>query len=389
MDFLSVLGQQGPPQKGLALMADPIYKYVAFTVPAKKGEITERDLIDTPWVQRLRRVAQLQSARWVFPSAEHSRFQHMVGVMNLASAFARRLYPGLRQHVPGTPSFPLVEATLRVAGLLHDVGHGPFSHFFDEHYLHHLDLNHELVGQRIITEALGDLIVQIRRAPSGPLEKDETLNPQLIAWLINKRKKRSLPGLPKWVSVLAPVFQGIYTPDNLDYVMRDAYMTGVSADPLDTTRLLHHTYVSEKGLTLNQSGVSALMRFINMKLYLYANVYFHRSVRALDLMLADVFEPTLKRVFPGHPLNPLTNYLAFSDWKLLEEVREWHISPDPEKRRLGETWNHVLNRKITYKMAHEETFSIREPDNPALKLYGDKQVFEETLRGFLSGEQTV
>ena len=377
------LGSSGPPEKGLALVADPLYKYIPFTIPKTRGETTERELMDTPWVQRLRGVGQLQSAKWVYPSAEHSRFQHVLGAMHMASAFARRLYPGLKQHVRGAPSFPLVEETLRVAGLLHDVGHGPFSHFFDEHYLEAFGLNHELVGQRIITGPMAEKILALRRAPSGPFHDDERVNPQHVAWLINKRKKKALARAPRWLTVLAPVFQGIYTPDNLDYVMRDAYMTGVSADPLDTTRLLHHTFVSAKGLTLNRPGVSALMRFINMKLYLYANVYFHRTVRAIDLMLADVFEETVKILHPHNPVDPIENYLCLTDAFLLENVRDWHHSNDPAKHRLGLVWADILGRHVRYKMAHEETFSLREPDNKVLALYRNPKGFEENLRRHL------
>src|SRR6201988_1918804 len=116
---------------GPALIADPIHRYIQFTVPEKKGEVTEKDLIDSPWVQRLRYIAQLQSARWVFPGAEHSRFQHSLGAMHVAGRFARQLYPSLRAIEPACPSLPYVEAVLRMAALLHDIGHGPFGHFFD------------------------------------------------------------------------------------------------------------------------------------------------------------------------------------------------------------------------------------------------------------------
>ena len=71
--------------RGRGLIADPIHRYLLYTRPdGIPGEATEQDLIDTPWVQRLRRIPQLQSARWVFPAAEHSRFQHSLGVMQLA-----------------------------------------------------------------------------------------------------------------------------------------------------------------------------------------------------------------------------------------------------------------------------------------------------------------
>src|SRR5438445_13707684 len=109
--------------QGRGLIADPIHQYILYTRPgAIPGEATEQDLIDTPWVQRLRRIPQLQSARWVFPAAEHSRFQHSLGVMHLSGRLAQQLYPSLKAVFPETPSLPPIEERLRVAGLLHDGG---------------------------------------------------------------------------------------------------------------------------------------------------------------------------------------------------------------------------------------------------------------------------
>jgi len=82
---------------GLALIADPIHQYILFTVPEGKSaaEMTEQTIIDSPWMQRLRRIYQLQSARWVYPAAEHSRFQHSLGTMHMAGEFAKSIYPSL------------------------------------------------------------------------------------------------------------------------------------------------------------------------------------------------------------------------------------------------------------------------------------------------------
>jgi hypothetical protein len=86
---------------GTALLGDPVHGYISFTTPRPSvAERTEKDLIDTAWMQRLRQIYQLQSARWVYPSAEHSRFQHSLGAMHLAGRFARHLYPSLRAAVP-------------------------------------------------------------------------------------------------------------------------------------------------------------------------------------------------------------------------------------------------------------------------------------------------
>ncbi|MBI4270833.1 MAG: HD domain-containing protein, partial [Candidatus Rokubacteria bacterium] len=192
--------------QGRGLIADPIHRYILYTRPGGiPGEATEQDLIDTSWVQRLRRVPQLQSARWVFPAAEHSRFQHSLGAMHLAGRFAQQLYPSLRAIFPDAPSPVLLEELLRMAGLLHDVGHGPFGHFFDDNFLVDFDLTHELVGQRIIREELADTLRNLRRSPSGAFGASEAIDPEWICYLMGKTYTQPLESHPKWLPFLKPL----------------------------------------------------------------------------------------------------------------------------------------------------------------------------------------
>ncbi|BFU93787.1 MAG: conserved protein of unknown function [Nitrospira sp.] len=347
--------QSNAPYDGSALIADPIHKYVSFTVPyaqSDQRERTEKDLIDSPWVQRLRYIYQLQSARWVYPSAEHTRFVHSLGTMHVAGQFARHLYPFLKKVAPDVPSAHYVESFLRVTALAHDIGHGPFCHFFDDNFLHSFNASHERLGQIIIREHLGPIIRKIRRSPSGPFLKGEELDPDQIAHVILKEKSKDNSRLPRWLNLLQPVIGGSYTADNLDYVLRDSYMCGVAVGPVDLTRLIHYTIITDKGFTIHKTGLPALQMFLNTRMYLYSNVYFHRTTRAIDIHLRDIFGDTMKLIFPHDPRKKMDDYLTLTDWSLLEQARSWRTSRQSEERRLGEEWARILDRNVKWKMAY-------------------------------------
>ena len=278
------------PFAAVNLISDPIHRYVELNSASAAAEaraaglhaedVAEDDLLDTAWVQRLRRISQLQSARWVFPTAEHSRFTHGLGVMHEAGLLGPLAVPqpggSLAALAPGEsiPSEGLVVETLRVAGLLHDVGHGPFAHFFDERFLSSFPapadprrpgaktLSHEDLSQLVIERELGPLIRGLRRAPGAVAERDrfadgEAIEPRWVSFLVSKPPLADA-SMPGWVRVLQPLLSGVFTVDNLDYVRRDAYLTGVSMGPVDAERLRRYTFVSERGLTLYESGIGAL-----------------------------------------------------------------------------------------------------------------------------------
>ena len=348
--------------QGRGLIADPIHQYILYTRPdGAPGEATEPDLIDSAWMQRLRRVPQLQSARWVFPAAEHSRFQHSLGAMHLAGRFAQQLHASLRAEFSDAPSAPLFEELLRMAGLLHDVGHGPFGHFFDDNFLADFDLTHEKVGQRIIREELGELIRGLRRSPSGPFESGERIDPEWICYLMGKSYTFPTAEHPRWLAHLKPLLSGIYTADNMDYVLRDSYMCGVAVGPIDIERIMYYSFFSEKGLTLDRGGIQAFIMFLNARFYLYTNVYYHRTTRGIDLHLKEIFRDTMRLIFP-HDLNKeLQPYLNMTEWTLLEEVARWEHSEDGERRDLGREWRQILERRLKWRMSHEVVLDLFEP----------------------------
>lgn len=338
------------------LSSDPIYRYLRITkggAGGVPGGASEQDLVDAAWLQRLRRIHQLQSAWWVFATAEHSRFQHALGAMHLAGEWARHLYASLKVACPDVPSPALVEETMRMAGLLHDVGHGPFGHFFDENYLDAWNIDHEVIGRRLITGPLGGLIESIAASPGADFERGERIEPRWVAYLISSSELEGFQP-PAWLAALRPAMVGAFSADNMDYVPRDSYICGVSVGPVDVQRILHYSFVSERGLTLHSHAAEALYMFLNARLYLYHQVYFHRTVRRIDLQLREVFRPTLDVLLGGNPLDRLDRYLGLTEWSLLSDVHRWALGEgDGHERELGRAWEDVVARKLRWRLVYQ------------------------------------
>ncbi len=386
------------PFAAVNLISDPNHGYIELTkrlTPPESAaaglpdeDVAEEDLLDTAWLQRLRRISQLQSARWVFPTAEHSRFTHGLGVMHEAGLWARSLYPSLVATLVAdpdgapVPSEGLVTETLRMAGLLHDVGHGPFAHFFDDHVLADFEapadprrsgpkrLTHEDMSARIIEE-LGPVLRALRRAPGGVAERDafadgESIDPAWVAFLIAKPALAD-PFMPRWVRWLAPLLSGVFTVDNLDYVRRDAYLTGVTTGPVDVERLRRYTFVGSGGLTLFEPGLGALEMFLSARRFMYQQVYFHRTVRAIDLDLAEVFGPSVRAIFgDGSPADRLAAYADLDEYALLHQAARWArgvdvVEPGSPPRAgdgqvtagVASAWRAILLRQPTWRSEAE------------------------------------
>ena len=231
------------PFAAVNLISDPIHGYIELTkrlAPGRVGaaglpdeDVAEEDLLDTAWLQRLRRISQLQSARWVFPTAEHSRFTHGLGVMHEAGLWARSLYPSLRVapwRRPATtaPSRPrgwssrpcawpgcsTTSATDRSPTSSTTTSWPAFEAPADPRRPGAKRLTHEDLSARIIEDELGPLLRGLRRAPGAVAERDafadgETIDPAWVAFLIAKPALAD-PAMPRWVRWLAPLLSGVF-----------------------------------------------------------------------------------------------------------------------------------------------------------------------------------
>ncbi len=240
-----------------AEIRDPVHGYVY------ANEI-ERAIIDSSVFQRLRKIRQLAGCHLVYPGGQHTRFEHSIGAMKLADTVADVLSTRNQNLLS---SFECQK--LRIAALLHDIGHGPFSHVFEEVMAEKGDFTHEQMTQKIILQTeIGDILSRYG------ISKRE-ISDLSVGNYSNKKMKFENDILTGGLSV-----------DIMDYLLRDSYFTGVEYGKVDVKRIINSFEISEqRSLAIGQAALFAFEALMIARYEMFRAVYFHRTVRAAELMI--------------------------------------------------------------------------------------------------------
>jgi HD superfamily phosphohydrolase len=294
---------------------DPIHHFIEL-------EDAEAALLDAAPVQRLRRLRQLGLAYLAFPAAEHSRFTHALGALALGERIAQALRRN-GDYFAGETDYQTQRRLLRAALLLHDVGHGPFSHACEAT----LAVRHERRTRDIV--ALPEMQRAIARLE---IEADD-----LVALVAGEGAVR-YPVLKEIVS--GPNLDA----DRMDYLLRDTYFTGVVSGRYDAEQLIGSLRVYDRGGTLalgiDGRGVVALESFVLARYMMFATVYFHHTTRMFERVLHEALAELWS---DPRALDPIGEFLDWDDFRVLDALRTLR----------GEAGRALRERRTLYSLAGE------------------------------------
>ncbi|HEY2846952.1 MAG TPA: HD domain-containing protein [Pyrinomonadaceae bacterium] len=311
---------------------DSVHNIIRVNTNTDEGRLVV-GLIDTPEFQRLRRIRQLGLAYFAYQSAEHSRFAHSLGAFHLA----QRLIAKLRL------THKISERTqtaVRVAALLHDIGHGPFSHVIESILgFHHEDFTVEAVLSP--ETEIGRLL----QAYSETLASD-------IAAIV---RHEFVP------HALGHIVSSQLDVDRMDYLLRDSLMTGAKYGIFDLEWIIKSIEIDEDAdrMYISTPGLYAVEDYLQARYYMYRQVYFHRTLRSAEAVLRVLFKRALELATAGGPIwsddgTPvmtvlsgerlsLRDHLAFDDNDVLYSVKRWQLSAD---EILSDLASRFLDRRL-------------------------------------------
>ena len=329
------------------VVCDPVHNLIPFEDSACDRLLLS--LINTKEFQRLRRIKQLGMSEMVFPGANHSRFAHSIGVMHMARVILDRLDRVCKKRIE--PEQRLVVLT---AALLHDLGHGPFSHAFEKI----TGQNHEQRTEEIIREPETEVHQCLIR-------HDVDLPKKLLVFFDSEVEdsEREAVGIPTF---LTQIVSSQLDADRFDYLLRDSYASGTSTGQFEHAYLIQNLYLDETygRFFVGRKAYLAAEAYVFARYRMYQTVYFHKTTRAAEVMLKLAFQrvkqkikdvgvaevkktlvldapPTLYKAFSGDML--LEDYLALDDSTVSEFLKCAARSPDDTLKDLA---TGILNRRL-------------------------------------------
>lgn len=296
---------------------DPVHNIIALSLSQPDDALLVR-LINTPEFQRLRHIKQLGLALYTFQGAEHSRFTHSLGVMHVMT----RVLDHLGKRYPISDEARVVA---RVAAMLHDLGHGPFSHVIEKV----LKQNHERWTTRIIADPQTQVHLQLSAF-------DASLPDKIIAAIEHHYR-------PAFIGDLVSSQLDV---DRFDYLLRDSLMTGAKYGNYDLEWIIHALEIDEQNerIYVSANGRFAVEEYLQARFYMFRQVYFHRSLRSAEAVLNSILrravmlmragelrfvvpDSVMERVLKEEELTT-AEYLRFDDHDVMFHIKQWTREPD-------------------------------------------------------------
>ena len=352
------------------IVRDPIHKFVNYTDD-------EKVVIDSPQFQRLRDIHQLAMTYLIYPGASHKRFEHCLGVMELATDIfdvvmdddnlTERSKEAFKEQLHDKQYW---RQTLRMAALCHDVGHLPFSHTGEK--ILKKGINHEVLTHKLITGEMTEFFEQIPvNAPDGVKKLDPKIISSIATGAIINQAVKNADG--RWKKILSHIITSdLFGADRMDYLLRDSYHVGVPYGLVDKDRLVHSLRILPRpsagdeehiALGINEKDLPLVESFLMSRHWMYSQVYQHPTRKIYDVHLQDFFKKLMKeKGFSVNKDKPL-EYLQYKDSHIL---RELFMIKEDSQHRLYDHANKLLKREKRFRLVYKQNII-------------DKKLFEKNL----------
>ncbi|MDP8011692.1 MAG: HD domain-containing protein [Thermoplasmata archaeon] len=235
-------------------------------------------ILETPEMQRLSNVRQLGLNYLVFPGANHTRFEHCLGVSHLSGEIGRILNLSEREI-----------KMLRIAGLIHDIGHPPFSHTLERLIKMKIGLDHVQIGSKIIKNEI-KISEKFNEKSIGEIIQENGLDMDEIISLFMNKTNEEIFGKKEKRKYLSKIINGDLDADQLDYLLRDSHYTGVAYGIIDIQRILNTITIFDDDIVFYDKGIESLESVMVARALMYSSVYFHKTARIAELMLSRAIE---------------------------------------------------------------------------------------------------